>query len=152
MLSPGNNINLFSGASDTEFYVLMQWKFWIIKCMTPTTPISVGTFLWSSASVLAFCVGGTETLLVPRIAEVTVMHCCVFCPFISPFYQGSGESPDGGNNVYMEGVHWIKSKIIGSGAFSTVFAARDVAVGTLMCAKQVSYVPEWSIALLMPSV
>ena len=31
--------------------------------------------------------------------------------------------------------------MIGSGAFSTVFAARDVAVGTLMCAKQVMSLP-----------
>ncbi|XP_077981126.1 mitogen-activated protein kinase kinase kinase 1-like [Glandiceps talaboti] len=52
--------------------------------------------------------------------------------------------PEGGDendkdSVYMEGEHWIKGPIIGSGAFSTCFQARDIKTGTIMAVKQVSF-------------
>ena len=37
----------------------------------------------------------------------------------------------------MEGHHWTKSFMLGSGAFSTCYQARDVQSGTLMAVKQI---------------
>ena len=38
---------------------------------------------------------------------------------------------------YMEGHQWTKSFMLGSGAFSTCYQARDVLSGTLMAVKQI---------------
>ncbi|XP_070563625.1 mitogen-activated protein kinase kinase kinase 1-like [Ptychodera flava] len=51
--------------------------------------------------------------------------------------EGGDESDKG--SVYMEGEHWIKGPLIGSGAFSTCYQARDVKSGTIMAVKQVSF-------------
>jgi hypothetical protein len=42
-------------------------------------------------------------------------------------------------HVYLESVHWTKAELLGTGAFSTCYAARDKASGTLMAVKQVIY-------------
>merc|ERR1719391_158804 len=41
---------------------------------------------------------------------------------------------------YREGVHWTKGSELGRGAFSTCYLARDVETGTIMAAKQISFV------------
>lgn len=41
------------------------------------------------------------------------------------------------NTAYKEGQDWTKSFLLGSGAFSTCFQARDVQTGTLMAVKQI---------------
>jgi len=40
---------------------------------------------------------------------------------------------------YSEGVDWTKSTVLGTGAYSTCYQARDVETGTLMAAKQISF-------------
>ena len=37
----------------------------------------------------------------------------------------------------MEGKHWVKGKLIGTGAFCSCFIARDTRLGTMMAVKQV---------------
>ena len=37
----------------------------------------------------------------------------------------------------MEGKHWVKGKLIGTGAFCSCFLARDTRLGTMMAVKQV---------------
>lgn len=39
---------------------------------------------------------------------------------------------------YLEGKHWSKGKVIGTGAYCTCFLARDVKSGTIMAVKQAS--------------
>jgi hypothetical protein len=39
--------------------------------------------------------------------------------------------------LYLEGIHWKRGSVIGTGAFSTCYQARDVQTGTLMAVKQV---------------
>ena len=41
------------------------------------------------------------------------------------------------NHVYLESVHWTKTELLGTGAFSSCYAARDKSSGTLMAVKQV---------------
>lgn len=38
---------------------------------------------------------------------------------------------------YIEGIHWIKGKVIGTGAFCTCHRARDTENGTMFAVKQV---------------
>ena len=40
--------------------------------------------------------------------------------------------------IYYEGIHWQKGPLLGTGAYSTCYQARDVATGVLMAVKQVS--------------
>jgi len=40
---------------------------------------------------------------------------------------------------YREGVDWTKGTVLGTGAYSTCYQARDVETGTLMAAKQISF-------------
>ncbi|XP_046841347.1 mitogen-activated protein kinase kinase kinase 1-like isoform X2 [Xenia sp. Carnegie-2017] len=42
-------------------------------------------------------------------------------------------------HVYLEGVHWTKTELLGTGAFSSCYSARDKCSGTLMAVKQVSF-------------
>ncbi|CAM1293500.1 Uncharacterised protein g754 [Pycnogonum litorale] len=43
------------------------------------------------------------------------------------------------NEVYREDLHWVKGPLLGAGAFSTCYQARDVQSGTLMAVKQASF-------------
>lgn len=47
----------------------------------------------------------------------------------------------GGNgpSLYLEGIHWIKGPLLGTGAYSTCYQARDVKTGVIMAVKQVSF-------------
>ncbi|TRY70050.1 hypothetical protein TCAL_05429 [Tigriopus californicus] len=49
--------------------------------------------------------------------------------------QGSSSDPWG---FYLEGKHWTKGTILGSGAFSSCSLARDQSTGTIMAVKQIS--------------
>ncbi len=40
-------------------------------------------------------------------------------------------------HVYLEDIHWQRGSMLGTGAFSTCYQARDVKTGTLMAVKQV---------------
>ena len=40
---------------------------------------------------------------------------------------------------YQEGVDWTKGTLLGTGAYSTCYQARDMETGTLMAAKQISF-------------
>ena len=40
---------------------------------------------------------------------------------------------------YAEGVDWTKGTVLGTGAYSTCYQARDVQTGTLMAAKQITF-------------
>lgn len=40
-------------------------------------------------------------------------------------------------NSYLEGLDWKRGQLLGTGAFSSCYQARDVATGTLMAVKQV---------------
>lgn len=45
--------------------------------------------------------------------------------------------------MYLESIHWTKTELLGTGAFSTCYAARDKASGTLMAVKQVKKLRVW---------
>ena len=49
------------------------------------------------------------------------------------------DSPGEEKNVYIEGIHWKKGGLLGTGAFSSCFEAMDVTCGRLMAVKQVMY-------------
>lgn len=63
-----------------------------------------------------------------------------------PFFQ-KGDEADGKDcndkHVYLEGVHWTKTELLGTGAFSSCYAARDKSRGTLMAVKQVMQAVFW---------
>ena len=40
---------------------------------------------------------------------------------------------------YVEFEHWVRGPLIGTGAFSSCYLARDITSGTLMCVKQISF-------------
>ncbi|WAR24323.1 M3K1-like protein, partial [Mya arenaria] len=42
-------------------------------------------------------------------------------------------------SLYYESVHWVKGPLLGTGAFSTCYQARDVKTGTIMALKQISF-------------
>ncbi|XP_032232180.2 mitogen-activated protein kinase kinase kinase 1 isoform X2 [Nematostella vectensis] len=42
-------------------------------------------------------------------------------------------------HLYLENVHWKKGELLGTGAFSSCYGARDVMTGSLMAVKQVSF-------------
>ena len=48
-----------------------------------------------------------------------------------------GQYRDG--REYCEGVDWTKATVLGTGAYSTCYQARDVETGTIMAAKQISF-------------
>lgn len=43
------------------------------------------------------------------------------------------------SNLYLEGLDWKRGQLLGTGAFSSCYQARDVATGTLMAVKQVPF-------------
>ncbi|XP_076462240.1 mitogen-activated protein kinase kinase kinase 1-like isoform X2 [Babylonia areolata] len=58
--------------------------------------------------------------------------------------SGSGgeswcQSQSQGPQMYYEGIHWIKGPLLGTGAFSTCYQARDAQTGVLMAVKQISF-------------
>ena len=40
--------------------------------------------------------------------------------------------------AYREGIEWTKASLLGSGAYSNCYQARDVLTGTIMAVKQIS--------------
>ncbi len=55
------------------------------------------------------------------------------------YTQGPPDATDGYNvKPYIEGVHWKKGKVIGTGAFCTCHLSRDLENGTMFAVKQVS--------------
>ena len=52
-------------------------------------------------------------------------------------FQTSLQTTDGRSVPYLEGVHWVKGKLIGTGAFCSCYLARDVRNGTMFAVKQV---------------
>lgn len=58
-------------------------------------------------------------------------------------FPQKGDEADGkerkDKHVYLEGIHWTKTELLGTGAFSSCYAARDKASGTLMAVKQVIF-------------
>ena len=40
-------------------------------------------------------------------------------------------------HLYLEGVHWKKGELLGTGAYSSCYAVRDLMTGSLMAVKQV---------------
>ncbi|ESO92542.1 hypothetical protein LOTGIDRAFT_162448 [Lottia gigantea] len=46
---------------------------------------------------------------------------------------------DNGPSIYLEQIHWVKGPLLGTGAFSTCYQARDVRTGVIMAVKQISF-------------
>ena len=59
----------------------------------------------------------------------------------------SGESPP-----YLEGEHWVKGKLIGTGAFCSCFLARDIKNGTMFAVKQVKLVLNHQSSTALPLI
>ena len=47
---------------------------------------------------------------------------------------------------YLEGFHWVKGKLIGTGAFCSCYLARDMENGTMFAVKQVSTLKEGGVS------
>lgn len=58
-----------------------------------------------------------------------------------PPFEGQLTSSSTNSNapLYMENLHWVRSYLLGTGAFSSCYQARDVKTGTLMAVKQISF-------------
>ena len=67
-------------------------------------------------------------VFVVKIVHVIVFFLCSLCTQNTD----SGENPP-----YLEEVHWVKGKLIGTGAFCSCFLARDIRNGTMFAVKQV---------------
>ena len=72
------------------------------------------------------------------------MHCHLASigPIQSMFLVTLKDDETDGNenkdkHVYLESIHWTKTELLGTGAFSSCYAARDKGSGTLMAVKQV---------------
>lgn len=50
-------------------------------------------------------------------------------------------------HLYLEGVHWKKGELLGTGAYSSCYAVRDLMNGSLMAVKQV-----WRVQKLSPDM
>lgn len=50
-----------------------------------------------------------------------------------------GEGGLGQPQMYYENIHWVKGPLLGTGAFSTCYQARDVRTGVIMAVKQISF-------------
>ena len=64
------------------------------------------------------------------------MFCSVSHLFSHCLLQSVDGLPDPMHS-YEESVHWVRGGMLGTGAFSTCYQARDIKTGTLMCVKQV---------------
>ncbi|PVD23356.1 hypothetical protein C0Q70_16624 [Pomacea canaliculata] len=53
--------------------------------------------------------------------------------------NGSGDMSTRNSQTYMEGFHWVKGPLLGTGAFSTCYQARDARTGVIMAVKQISF-------------
>ena len=56
--------------------------------------------------------------------------------FVSSVLQ-SLEKAVNSKHLYLEGVHWKKGELLGTGAYSSCYAVRDLINGSLMAVKQV---------------
>ncbi|XP_067679391.1 mitogen-activated protein kinase kinase kinase 1-like isoform X1 [Haliotis asinina] len=54
--------------------------------------------------------------------------------------DGSSSSTESDQpSIYYENIHWVKGPLLGTGAYSTCYQARDVRTGVLMAVKQISF-------------
>uniref|UniRef100_A0A0L8FTJ8 Protein kinase domain-containing protein n=2 Tax=Octopus bimaculoides TaxID=37653 RepID=A0A0L8FTJ8_OCTBM len=53
--------------------------------------------------------------------------------------NNNNSSNNNNSPLYLENVHWVRSNLLGTGAFSSCYQARDVKTGTLMAVKQISF-------------
>ena len=49
----------------------------------------------------------------------------------------SNAKTDNKQELYLENMHWVKGPLLGTGAYSTCYQARDVKTGVIMAVKQV---------------
>lgn len=56
--------------------------------------------------------------------------------FVSSVLQ-SLEKAVNSKHLYLEGIHWKKGELLGTGAYSSCYAVRDLMNGSLMAVKQV---------------
>uniref|UniRef100_A0A6A7FYB0 Mitogen-activated protein kinase kinase kinase 1-like n=2 Tax=Hirondellea gigas TaxID=1518452 RepID=A0A6A7FYB0_9CRUS len=72
----------------------------------------------------------------PRIPNLALMP-----PYLEQDVGSSQERlAEEGQNMYEESNEWVRGQLLGSGAFSCCYQARDIATGTLMAVKLVSFV------------
>ncbi|KAK3089193.1 hypothetical protein FSP39_001643, partial [Pinctada imbricata] len=57
---------------------------------------------------------------------------------IQPDNYDSSKAPNN-KTLYLENVHWVKGPLLGTGAYSTCYQARDVKTGVIMAVKQISF-------------
>lgn len=74
-------------------------------------------------------------LLANRIAFF--MYLDLDCP---SFTLQSLEKAVNSKHLYLEGVHWKKGELLGTGAYSSCYAVRDLMNGSLMAVKQVHFI------------
>ena len=76
--------------------------------------------------------GRTTTLLPPESPLPAI-------PGLSSPASLHGEETVQQAREYREGAEWTRGAVLGTGAYSTCYQARDVETGTLMAAKQISF-------------
>jgi len=55
-------------------------------------------------------------------------------------------------HLYLEGVHWKKGELLGTGAYSSCYAVRDLMNGSLMAVKQVHFIMQQTLARFLDFV
>lgn len=73
------------------------------------------------------------------------MYLDLDCP---SFTLQSLEKAVNSKHLYLEGVHWKKGELLGTGAYSSCYAVRDLMNGSLMAVKQVHFIMQ-SLAVFM---
>jgi len=72
--------------------------------------------------------------VIPGLSHVKSTHDVLAHPHTNMTEEGDFQTRE-----YSEGVDWTKATVLGTGAYSTCYQARDVETGTLMAAKQISF-------------
>ena len=63
--------------------------------------------------------------------------CYIYIIFAIPLYKETDQASV--SKPYLEGTHWIKGDLIGTGAFCSCYLARDVENGTIFAVKEVKH-------------
>lgn len=78
-----------------------------------------------------------EEVITIRIQPEGTNQLTTFEGQLTSTSRSSGSNSN--SQLYMENCHWVRSHLLGTGAFSSCYQARDVKTGTLMAVKQISF-------------
>ncbi|KAF2354277.1 Protein kinase domain [Trinorchestia longiramus] len=145
--SHGNNLDLSPRTPTGPPLPNFTFKDAIASPSTPnapfTTPVKEPTHPILSAELQSHVDSLTDDVglhplegCLPKIPKLPLLP-----PYLAHDVAGSQERiAEETQDVYEEGKDWVRGQLLGSGAFSCCYQARDITTGTLMAVKLVSFV------------